>query len=192
MNNQIVQEEQEEQNQEKSKWGCFGPMIALTLIFGNQIARFVEDITGGELPADMVFMGLIALAVIIGVGSTISKAITRSNQSSESRLPTGMPPETANRNKPPSYPTSANQTVSTQHYGEDTPYGSTQTAADTMPRWLRQRLRSQDWPQMPGTSPPPTSAPGFEPIINPMVLGAGLLILFVFGGVIVLSIMLSS
>lgn len=88
-----------------------GIVVFLTVMFGSTIARSLSNIifqaTGMRIDSNILFIGLIVLAVLISSFSSIIRKADQVNQGTETKLPTtpSMPPPTSmSEQRPPVMP----------------------------------------------------------------------------------------
>jgi len=132
-----------------------GTLIFLMIVFGSTLSRFIVGVifgaTGVLVDSNLVFIGLIILAVAVSVFGSLARGLGRINSGSESKLPTtpSIQPPTFGVGLPSSTPP------------------PTFDAGAALPPQMEQT-------QLPGS-------PGYEPVIDPRVLVFGIVGLIVFG-----------
>jgi hypothetical protein len=69
-----------------------GTLIFLMIVFGSTLSRFIVGVifgaTGVLVDSNLVFIGLIILAVAVSVFGSLARGLGRINSGSESKLPT--------------------------------------------------------------------------------------------------------
>lgn len=192
-----MEDENEQRNRRRGGGsGWIGIVIFLLIAFGSQVvgflSRFLSQLTGGSLnvaPGTLMLVligGLIVLSVLLSV----MRAIVGAARSNETRLPTSLPPQ------PPQLPRAPERSGMAPPRMPEQPRLPPSLPASRMPsppqspmsspEWIRSRASSDiNMQRMPG-------APRFEPIVDPKVLGFGILGLLVLGGVFGLVFLFSS
>lgn len=143
-----------------------GVVIFLMVAFGSQIlpplARLITQITGIPISSGTLLAIVLVGAIVIPMFLSVLRSALRGAQRNDTRLPTDVPPVVRRETiTPPPLPPSP-------------PYGR---VAPPPPPKLEQYRADSDY-----TSQRLPNAPQFEPIINPKVLGFGVLgALFLLG-----------
>lgn len=156
-----------------------GWLIFIVLVFGSRLmpplAAWLSQVTGLAITPPMLIAAVVGLGVLASVLGAVGRGLGQARSSSETRLPTttALPPTLSGAPQRPSAP----------------------------PRPITPSSPPPAAPRMPSTNLPPARLPSgeqrlpgpprFEPIIDPRILGFGILGLFVFGGFFLVALLLA-
>lgn len=150
--------------------GWIGWLIFIVLVFGSRflppVANWLAQTTGLPITTPLLIAAIVGIGVVGSIVGSIMRGVSSNRDASETRLPTGQPPAA---------PTLPPRTI-------------TPPTAPPLPRSSSSNLPSAR--PRPNQQPLP-GPPRFEPIIDPRVLTFGIIGLVVFGGFLLVALLLA-
>jgi hypothetical protein len=154
--------------------GWIGWLIFIVVVFGSRflppLANWLSQLTGLPITVPMLIGGLVVLAVVASVGSSLAQQVGKARGAGDQRLPTTL-----------SAPTSAPPRSSTP----------TRPSAPPRPLQLPPSSASLPRPRLPSGEQRLPGPPRYEPIIDPRILAFGIVGLLFLGGFFFLALLLA-